>query len=49
LRARYRDALFEFVWAVLQPLLMTMILTLVFTLFIGTRVGQGGTEVPFAA
>lgn len=49
LRARYRNAVMGFVWAVLQPLLLTTILYFVFTVvFPGGRVAGMGGDHPFA-
>jgi len=51
LRARYRNAMMGFLWAVLQPLLMMLILTFVFTLVFANRAADRGVatdHVPFA-
>jgi ABC-type polysaccharide/polyol phosphate export permease len=49
LRARYRNAVMGFVWAVLQPLLMMLILYFVFGKIFGGRiVGNGGREHHYA-
>jgi len=46
LRARYRNAMMGFLWAVLQPVLMMLILTFVFGYLLpemmGARLGSGG-------
>jgi lipopolysaccharide transport system permease protein len=49
IRARYRNAMMGLFWAVLQPLLMTVILTFVFTMFLGMS-GRGALagQRPFA-
>jgi lipopolysaccharide transport system permease protein len=43
-RVRYRYALMGFVWAVLEPLLMTLILTFVFSLVFQAKVERLGIE-----
>ncbi|MBI4560025.1 MAG: ABC transporter permease [Candidatus Hydrogenedentes bacterium] len=48
LRARYRNAMMGFFWAVLQPVLMAAILTLVFTVAFPDRVGATRTGPPYA-
>ncbi|MBN2310790.1 MAG: ABC transporter permease [Candidatus Hydrogenedentes bacterium] len=49
-RARYRDARVGVLWAVLHPLLMTLVLWLVFGVILQFRVAERGiaTEDPFA-
>ncbi len=48
LRARYRNAVMGFVWAVLQPLLMMLILYFVFGKIFGGRIaGAGGQVHPY--
>jgi len=50
LRVRYRDATFGFLWAVLEPLLLTLILTFVFTFAFANRNAGAAVEgqPPFA-
>ena len=50
LRVRYRYALMGFVWAVLEPLAMMLILTFVFTMVFSAKASalQGGDERPVA-
>lgn len=42
LRARYRNAMMGFLWAVLQPVMMMMILTFVFRYLMGARLAATG-------
>jgi ABC-type polysaccharide/polyol phosphate export permease len=42
LRARYRNAMMGFLWAVLQPVLMMLILTFVFKYLLGERLAAKG-------
>jgi ABC-type polysaccharide/polyol phosphate export permease len=42
LRARYRNAMMGFLWAVLQPVLMMLILTFVFKYLLGDRLAAKG-------
>jgi len=42
LRARYRNAMMGFLWAVLQPVLMMLILTFVFKYLLGERLSAKG-------
>jgi ABC-type polysaccharide/polyol phosphate export permease len=42
LRARYRNAMMGFLWAVLQPVLMMLILTFVFKYLLGERLAARG-------
>ena len=44
LRARYRYAVMGFLWAVLEPLAFTLILTFVFTFIFKARIAVGGRE-----
>lgn len=48
LRARYRNAVMGFVWAVLQPLLMMLILYLVFGVIFAERIGAADQKHPYA-
>lgn len=48
LRVRYRYALMGFLWAVLEPLIMTSILTFVFSLVLQTKVARLGIETDSA-
>ncbi len=48
LRVRYRFAALGFLWAVLQPLLMTLILTFVFVYVFEMRFGDAGDGIPYA-
>ena len=50
LRVRYRYAFMGFLWAVLEPLAMMLILTFVFTVIFGDKVAvlRGESERPFA-
>jgi len=41
LRARYRNAMMGFLWAVLQPVMMMLILTFVFKYLLGERLAEG--------
>ena len=47
LRARYRNAMMGFLWAVLHPVLMMLILTLVFGFLFQGKVAKAGTQYPF--
>ena len=42
LRARYRNAMMGFLWAVLQPVMMMLILTFVFKYLLGERLAERG-------
>jgi len=42
LRARYRNAMMGFLWAVLQPVLMMLILTFVFKYLLGEKLARAG-------
>jgi len=48
LRARYRNAIMGFVWAVLQPLLMMLILYMVFGVIFAERIGASDQKHPYA-
>jgi len=47
LRARYRNTIMGFVWAVLQPLLLMLILTVVFGVIFSGKVRLAESEHPF--
>lgn len=48
LRARYRNAMMGFLWAVLQPVLMMAILTFVFGYLLRSMIGERGGGHPYA-
>lgn len=41
LRAQYRRAVLGFLWAVIEPLMMTLVLTVVFTVLLPMKMGNG--------
>ena len=41
LRAQYRRAVLGFMWAVIEPLMMTLVLTVVFTVLLQMKMGNG--------
>jgi ABC-type polysaccharide/polyol phosphate export permease len=53
LRVRYRYAVMGFLWAVIEPLALMLVLTFIFDILLSTRLPEGagataGTETPYA-